>query len=102
MRRPQIRQVYAALYYAFLFPTLIVAATNFDCSKIVIDEKTKPWDLSKLGGPHSVTHSYETPPTISNQTFTIDICKDLELDDSVDTNHQCPSGTRGSPYRTVH
>ncbi|KAI2425752.1 type II membrane protein [Ophidiomyces ophidiicola] len=66
-----------------LLPALSLA--QLDCTKIVVDGKT--WDLSKLGGPHSVYNVVDHPPSIINTTYTLDICKPLPK------NSQCPSGT---------
>jgi hypothetical protein len=95
MRPPHVGPAYVALYSVFLFPSFI-AAGNLDCNEIVTDGKT--WDLSKLGGRRSVMYSHETPPSFHNTTFTIDICKRLERDDSVKQEDECPSGTRGQLY----
>ncbi|WEW54785.1 type II membrane protein [Emydomyces testavorans] len=66
-----------------LFPVLPLA--QLDCSKIVVDGKA--WDLSKLGGPRSVYHVVDHPPSVINTTYTLDICRPLPK------NSQCPSGT---------
>lgn len=76
-----------------LFPTLIAAVSDLDCSKIVTDEKI--WDFSKIGGPRSVMESHETPPTVVNTTYTIDICKDLKRSGDVKEGEECPRGTQG-------
>lgn len=64
------------------FPVLPFAA--WDCGKIVTEGKE--WNLSKLGGPHSVYHTVDHYPTISNTTFALDICKPL-------TSSKCVKGT---------
>ncbi len=93
MRLPRTRLANAALLYSILFPALIAAVGNLDCGNIVTDGK--PWDLSKLGGPRSVMTSHETPPTIHNTTYTIDICRPLKRSGEVEKGYECPGGTRG-------
>ncbi|EER26775.1 hypothetical protein CPC735_009510 [Coccidioides posadasii C735 delta SOWgp] len=66
-----------------LFPVLPLA--QLDCTKIVVDGKT--WDVSKLGGPHSVYNVVDHPPSVINTTYTLDLCKPLPK------SSQCPSGT---------
>jgi autophagy-related protein 27 len=93
MRLPSNKPAVAVLLSSMLFPTLIVAVDNFDCSKIATDGKM--WDLSKIGGPLSVMDHRETPPTWQNTTYTIDICKDLKRSGNVQKGYECPGGTRG-------
>jgi hypothetical protein len=76
-----------------LLPTLIAAFGNLDCSNIVTDGKI--WDFSKIGGPRSVMESHETPPTLVNTTYTIDICRYLKRSGDVKKGEKCPGGTRG-------
>lgn len=95
MRLPRTRLADAALHCSILFPALIAAVGNLDCGNIVTDGKQ--WDLSKLGGPRSVMTSHETPPTIHNTTYTIDICRPLKRSGEVKNGYECPVGTRGSP-----
>jgi Autophagy-related protein 27 len=77
----------AAMLSFLLFPGLITAYT-LTCNQIVSEGQS--WDLSKLGGPHSVMESHETPPTWKNTTYTLDICRNLKK-----KKGECPSGTRG-------
>ncbi|KMU72143.1 hypothetical protein CISG_00452 [Coccidioides immitis RMSCC 3703] len=73
-----------------LFPVFPLA--QLDCTKIVVDAKT--WDVSKLGGPHSVYNVVDHPPSVINTTYTLDLCKPLPK------NSQCPSGTYGRRLRS--
>jgi len=82
----------AVLLSTLLFPALISGEGGFDCSKVSADGQT--FDLSKLGGPHSVMESTEQLPTFRNTTYTIDICKSLERPKSIPDSKKCPDGTR--------
>jgi len=93
MRLPSNRPANAGLLLSMLFPSLIVAVGNLDCSQIVTDGKM--WDLSELGGPRSVMDSHETALRWRNTTYTIDICKNLKRSDDIPKDKQCPGGTRG-------
>ncbi|KAI9887512.1 MAG: hypothetical protein M1823_000691 [Watsoniomyces obsoletus] len=74
-----------------LFPTPITAST-YDCKSIVlVDEE---FNLSPLGGPYSIWHFFEHPPTPYNTTYTLDICRPLERTKNVPKENECRSGTR--------
>nr|POE72995.1 autophagy-related protein 27 [Quercus suber] len=81
----QILQVLA------LLPATISAVT-FDCSHIRVDKKS--FNLKELGGPRSVHWQRSNPPSISNTTFTIDVCANLVKDDDIPSQDQCDSNTR--------
>ncbi|KAH6656887.1 autophagy-related protein 27 [Truncatella angustata] len=68
------------------------AASWLDCKKIVASERK--FDLSPLGGPHSVTISQPVGPNFHNTTFTTDICRGLKRKDDVSKTEQCPHSTR--------
>lgn len=78
---------------SLLLTLLLAPAGNamLDCSKIRADKYN--FDLSKLGGPHSVVTSRWDPDAQVNHntTFTVDICKPLKKDGK----KKCPNGTRG-------
>ncbi|RKL01026.1 hypothetical protein BFJ68_g12525 [Fusarium oxysporum] len=81
---------------AFLLPLLAApafAAETLDCGKIRADGHT--FDLSKLGGPHSVvtTRFKPSPPEHYNTTYTLDICKPLKKKGGK-KDEECPNGTR--------
>lgn len=76
---------------ALLLPTAIQALT-FDCNHIQIDKQK--FNLSPLGGPKAVNNQELSPPSITNTTFTVDICAPLKKDSDVPNDQQCPSGTR--------
>lgn len=78
---------------AILSLPLLANAVNLNCKDIVVDGQD--YNLEKLGGPHSVHWIQEHPPSISNFTFTVDICQSLKPLKGVDKDDQCPQGTRG-------
>jgi len=82
---------------ASLLPLLVsllstpTTALTFDCSQVVIGDFK--FDLSPLGGPHSVIKLDKTPVSILNTTFTLDICKPLAK--TGDKFKDPPTGSRG-------
>lgn len=82
-----------ALPSALLLLPVLASAVTFDCSHLRIDGQS--FDLSNLRGPHSVHLIEDTPPSLSNTTFTIDICSPLQRTKGVPKADECPSGTRG-------
>ncbi|KAG8630501.1 hypothetical protein KVT40_002120 [Elsinoe batatas] len=89
---------------SFLLALLPLAhAVTFDCDHVRVDKVS--FDLSKLSGPHSVSHIAETPPSISNTTFTIDLCKPLtgeDLGHGLKPKERCPTGTRVCAVDILH
>lgn len=78
----------------FLLLSSLAAAVSLDCENIQVDKKK--WDLSKLGGPHSIlVQDTEAHPAKSNTTWTIDICAPLKKPKGVPKGDTCPSYTRG-------
>lgn len=81
---------------SFLTVPLLAAAAHavqFDCARVLTDGVS--FDLSKLGGPRSVYSVDEQPPSVSNTTFTIDLCQPLKKAADLEDGEQCPMGTRG-------
>jgi hypothetical protein len=80
-------------YFAVLLalPAASLAAT-LDCEKIRIDKQD--FNLRGIGGPKTIHFQEYDPPSISNTTFTIDICNNLKRDDAIDKSKQCPMGTQ--------
>ncbi|KAK5087319.1 type II membrane protein [Exophiala xenobiotica] len=80
-------------FSSLLLLSSIAAAVNLDCENVQVDKKK--FDLSKLGGPHSIlvadTYSH---PAKSNTTWTIDICQALKKPKGVPKGDTCPSYTR--------
>ncbi|PHH79622.1 hypothetical protein CDD80_4227 [Ophiocordyceps camponoti-rufipedis] len=64
------------------------------CENVRVDGHS--FDLSQLGGPHSVvTSRYESiPDAHHNTTYTLDICKPLKKSGTVKKTEECPNGTR--------
>lgn len=84
---PSLWHVLSAL---LLLPASI-SATSFDCKHVRADKQS--FRLGKLAGPKTVHKLESTPPTITNTTFTIDICKPLKPAKKVPQKDQCDSGT---------
>lgn len=68
------------------------AALTFDCERIVVDGIE--FNLGKLGGPKQVHNIEQEWPTLSNHTFSLDICKNLPHKEKTKDKLNCPSGTR--------
>lgn len=77
-----------------------VNALTFDCNQVVIGDNK--FDLSKLGGPHSVFWTQRTPTAVKNTTFTIDICKPLYKSGDKPKTAECPNGSRGELLNMQH
>lgn len=83
---------------AWLLVSLLAAqasAVMLSCEHVRVDKQS--FNLEKLGGPHSVVTTLREPPSHSNTTYTVDICKPLKRKgaDEVPKEEQCPTGTRG-------
>ncbi|OAA52851.1 Autophagy-related protein 27 [Cordyceps fumosorosea ARSEF 2679] len=77
------------------------ASAMLDCTKIVASEHT--FDLSKLGGPHSVVTSRLEPITglHHNRTYTLDVCGNLKKSGDAKKTEECPNGTRVCAIKRV-
>lgn len=69
-----------------------ISAVTLDCQHIRVDKQS--FDLSALGGPKTVHQLQYLQPSISNTSFTIDICKSLKRTSGVPKSDECASGTR--------
>ena len=88
--RLQRRPAFSTYFLFTLLPSAI--AINLDCSHVQTDDQK--FDFSKLGGPKTVTLTYDLPPISYGEiAFTIDICKPLKKTGPKDED--CPNGTRG-------
>ncbi|KAF2461970.1 autophagy-related protein 27 [Lineolata rhizophorae] len=83
---------------AFLALPSLISAVTIDCSNVVAG--SRHFDLSPLKGPHSVEWITSTPPTVSNFTFTLDVCAPLGKISGVPDADQCPHGTRVCGVKT--
>lgn len=78
---------------ALLLLPAAISAVTFDCTHIRADGKD--FNLEALGGPKEVNWQRLTAPSITNTTFTVDVCKPLPRSRDKDkAKEQCPSGTR--------
>ncbi|KAL8771018.1 MAG: hypothetical protein Q9209_003437 [Squamulea sp. 1 TL-2023] len=75
-----------------LLPTL-AHTMNLDCSSI--RDNKQSFDISPLGNPISVMTSedHHPSPTMTNTTFTIDICRPLKKAKGIPKEEDCPNGT---------
>ena len=66
---------------------------SFDCSNI--RDNKQSFDISPLETPISVmtTEDHSPSPTMTNTTFTIDICKPLKKAKGIPKEEDCPNGT---------
>lgn len=69
-----------------------ITAVNFDCKDILVDKAH--FNLSPLGGPKSVHSQIYGPPSITNTTYTLDLCGRLPKNSDIDKALQCPYGTQ--------
>ena len=69
-----------------------ISAQELDCNHIRISGQS--FNLEKLGGPKTVHHVVSESPSISNTTFTVDICKKLPKEGDAKKKEDCAQGTR--------
>ncbi|KAI2462888.1 autophagy-related protein 27 [Annulohypoxylon bovei var. microspora] len=91
MKVPSLQAADAALILSLLLAPLPTEAM-FRCNQIVADKQ--PFDLSALGGPHSVVTSHIISESPHNTTYTVDICRPLKKKGDVKKEEQCPNGAR--------
>ena len=77
----------------FLLLPSLATAISLDCSDIRVDRT--PFNLKPLDGPHNIYKVKEHPNSITNTTFTINICRPLEKTKGVPKDEDCPNGSRG-------
>ena len=80
------------LFLLLLLPSL-ATAISLDCSDIRVDRT--PFNLEPLDGPHNIYKVKEHPNSITNTTFTINICRPLKKNKGVPKDEDCPNGSRG-------
>ena len=76
------------LRFLAILPALSFAVT-FDCEHVIANGK--PFDLSSLKGPHSLSHVVKESSFTQNTTFILDICQPLDKE-----KWNCKVGTWGS------
>ena len=77
---------------ALLLLPASISASTLDCNHLRIDKQS--FNLKKLGGAKAVHDVVVKGPSIENNTYTIDICRPLRKDTSLDSDSRCPDGTR--------
>ncbi|KAG0636004.1 autophagy-related protein 27 [Tuber brumale] len=68
-----------------------VALASFSCEAVADGIK---WNLKELQGPYSVTTGEESPPTVTNTTWTINPCGPIRKNKVDHPKEQCPHGTQ--------
>ena len=89
--RPQ--GLLGSLPAVLLLSSPFVGAVSLDCKNVVVDGQH--FDLGDLAGPRAVHLIQDTPPSLSNTTFTVDICNPLKRTKGVPKDNECPTGTYG-------
>lgn len=64
------------LFSSALLPSLASASGGFDCHNIIVD--SYKYDLSTLGGVHTLYHVEETEDYVVNTTYVLNICNILK------------------------
>jgi autophagy-related protein 27 len=76
--------------------TLVLA---IDCKQDIIvkdDNRRYKYDFSRLDSVHSVySVDRSKPPSVSNTTWSINICGPLPIDKKIPKKDQCETGTTG-------
>ncbi|ANB15399.1 Atg27p [Sugiyamaella lignohabitans] len=89
------------LWYSLVVATYISLAAEpvnalFHC-KPRFDGKS--FDLSELSGPRSVSYSHNTPPSLTNTTWYIDPCNELDIKKLPENT--CPKGSQICGVQTL-
>ncbi|BFZ61129.1 type II membrane protein [Saitoella coloradoensis] len=79
------------MYSPLLLLPLIAAYVAGDC-KYTVNDHT--YDLAPLAGPHSVSSIWDTPPSVTNTTYTIDVCGKLRKAEGMNSDDFCDEETR--------
>ncbi|KAK0461077.1 autophagy-related protein 27 [Desarmillaria tabescens] len=89
------RQWLSSLAFFFFYHTHIasvLADDELDCH-ITVSPSVK-FDLTSLGGEHTVSRRRDTPPTTMVDSVRLDLCSELSSQGGVNERDQCPSHTR--------
>ena len=84
---------FSALSLVLLLLSNFANAITLDCQKIVADGQK--FNLQSLDDPYTLYKIEKHPPTISNTTFTLNICRPLKKDKDAAKDEDCPNGSRG-------
>ncbi|KAI9660575.1 MAG: hypothetical protein M1821_009927 [Bathelium mastoideum] len=87
----RLHQAQLGFLHILLLPDLVSSVT-LDCTHVRAGKQS--FNFESLKGPHSVHHVVETPPTIKNTTYTIDLCAGLKLLKDTPNKDQCPDNAR--------
>ncbi|PWY84168.1 autophagy protein Atg27 [Aspergillus eucalypticola CBS 122712] len=88
------------LFSSALLPGLASASGGFDCHNIIVD--SYKYDLSTLGGVHTLYHVDETEDYVVNTTYVLNICNILK--GAAHRGHlKCPTSKNicGFQYKTA-
>ncbi|KAI5252585.1 hypothetical protein E4T42_03371 [Aureobasidium subglaciale] len=83
--------MFGSLPALLLLSATTATAVSLDCKNVVVGGQH--FDLSELAGPRAVHLIEETPPSVSNTTFTVDICNPLKRTKGVPKDNECQTGT---------
>ncbi|KAL9100830.1 MAG: hypothetical protein Q9163_003841 [Psora crenata] len=81
----------SSLLILLLIPSFTIAYT-LDCSDIRLDRKY--FNLEPLDDPHSLYRVSEEDGTLTNTTFTINVCRPLKKTKGVPKEEDCPNNSR--------
>ncbi|KAI4180564.1 MAG: hypothetical protein L6R41_007159 [Letrouitia leprolyta] len=86
---------FALRYLSLLLLPTLSCTMNLDCKNI--RDNKQSFDVSALGNPISVmtSQNHFPSPTMTNTTFTMDICKPLNKAKGIAKEEDCPNGSRG-------
>ncbi|KAI0901205.1 autophagy-related protein 27 [Annulohypoxylon nitens] len=100
MRVPSLRVADATLILQLsLLLAPLPTEAMFRCNQIVADKQK--FDLSALGGPHSVVVSHIIGDAAHNTTYTVDICRPLKKKGDVKKDEQCTNGAQVCAIRRI-
>ena len=93
MRVRKYTTVLSPVTIPLLFLPSLTYVMSFDCSSIRADKQS--FDISPLGNPISVMTSedHSPSPTMTNTTFTMDICKPLKKAQGIPIEEDCTNGS---------
>ncbi|TRM69964.1 autophagy-related protein 27 [Schizophyllum amplum] len=87
----KLSQLLAFAAVLLLAPCALADDNAFECHFTL--EGTQ-YDLTLLGGEHSIARTRDLPPSTMVDTLRFDVCAELPRQEGVDDRDQCPAGTR--------